>query len=177
MNNDIPCIALFAPINNDGELLLIKRNKHPRKNYYSFVGGHSHESELLINALEREVKEELNCHLKISTDYYIRAIGNDNSSTSDDFFMSLSNLDSMNIKGMKIDRPKVNKMEIAVSNNNTTTYNLFIGKLIGTPSTSGEVKSYSSRKISSWIDAVKNREIKIQPIDFLLLQLLEYDRK
>ncbi|WP_051313154.1 NUDIX hydrolase [Sporocytophaga myxococcoides] len=175
-NNDIKAIALLAPFNSSNELLLIQRNKSPRKGYYSFVGGHAHTSENLYDAVKREVKEELKCDIEFDTNRIIRVKGKDNVSTTDDFFFDVGDFRMSNIKGMHIETIILSPDEIAYNDIEHTNYNLFNGKLLGKPKNSNEVKSFRFEKLSNWINLIETGTIKIQPIDYLLLRLLANER-
>ena len=48
----------------DGKLLVVKRNQEPFKGKWDFVGGFLNEGELPLEALRREIKEELNVNVK-----------------------------------------------------------------------------------------------------------------
>src|SRR3989344_330327 len=47
-----------------GKLLVVKRNQEPEKGKWDFVGGFLNEGELPLEALRREIKEELNVDVK-----------------------------------------------------------------------------------------------------------------
>lgn len=176
MSNDIKSITLLAAFSAENKLFLVQRNGHPRKGYYSFVGGHAHSSERLVDALIREVKEEIGCNVILESDELIRVTGKDNINIDDDFFFNVKDFKQSKIEGMLVEYTTVNTNSIANSIENATNYNLFKGRLVGIPSTSNEVKSFREEELIKWIELIEKNIIKIQPIDYLLLKLLANDR-
>lgn len=172
---EIKSIALYAAFDAD-KLLLIKRKKSPRKGYYSFVGGHSFMDELLMETLKREVREEIKCETYQESLKLIRAIGKDNSSLSDEYFFGEENFDLDVIKGIKIKKESRKTNELSLTEHGVTIYNLFQGQLHGKPQLSNEVDEVKWETIDHWIELFEGREIKIQPIDYLLLKVLKNDK-
>ncbi len=60
-----PLIGVGAVIIKNGKILLVKRAKEPNKGKWSIPGGLVRRGETLIEALRREIKEELNSEIEV----------------------------------------------------------------------------------------------------------------
>lgn len=61
---DRPILAVSAAIIHDGRLLLVRRARSPSVGFYSLPGGGVEAGETLIDALKREIREELNLEVE-----------------------------------------------------------------------------------------------------------------
>ncbi len=89
------------------EILLVKRNIHPYKNFWSFAGGFIEENEKPEDALKREVLEELNLKVK-KTDFFGFYV--DNRSYQKDSLLGIiyfSSSDRIDFSNIKIDDDEI----------------------------------------------------------------------
>lgn len=57
-------IGIYGVLEKEGRLLLVRKSRGPYKGLLDFPGGKLEHGETLFGALQREVKEETNVHIK-----------------------------------------------------------------------------------------------------------------
>ncbi len=58
MEDRRPYLGVGAVVVEDGKLLMVQRGKEPAKGRWSVPGGHVEDGEYIVDALQREVREE-----------------------------------------------------------------------------------------------------------------------